>query len=124
MPAIKISSLELDSGVIVVKPLRGNSEIVRSEKKYDRHGFGEVVIGGKGIIELDEREPVPEDENPFKFRLRSANKGDLVVYDDSNAIEVPLDMEDESSPLMVEFINRCDVLAIDRRTVILKKEEK
>lgn len=123
MPAIKISSLELDSGVIVVKPLRGNSEIVRSEKKYDRHGFGEVVIGGKGVIELDDRKAVPKDENPLKFRSRSANKGDLVVYDDSNAIEVPLDMEDESSPVMVEFINKSDVLAIDRRIVVLKEEK-
>ncbi|MBQ9650622.1 MAG: hypothetical protein IJV13_00400 [Prevotella sp.] len=120
MPAIKASSLELRYDVIVVKPLRGNSDIVRTEKKYDRHGFGEVIIGNPETLT---RHTGKFDNGFAETEYRSVNKGDLVVYDDSDAIEVPLQLNDEESPIMVEFIGVHDVKAIDRRIVVLKEEK-
>lgn len=121
MPAIKASSLELEYDVIVVKPLRGNSDIVRTEKKYDRHGFGEVIIGNPQALT---RHTGKFDKSGFaETEYRSVNKGDLVVYDDSDAIEVPLQLDDEESPIMVEFIEVHDIKAIDRRIVVLKEEK-
>lgn len=114
MPAIKLSSLEVDENTVVVRPLRGNSDIVRSEKKYDRHGFAEVVVGAADVIEV----PVAGGRTEW----RAVNKGDFVVYDDSDAIEFPLEIDDEASPVMVEAICKNDIYAIDRRSVILTKE--
>ena len=121
MPAIKASSLELKYDIIVVKPLRGNSDIVRTEKKYDRHGFGEVIIGNPHTL-VKHTGKVGK-AGFLETEYRSVNKGDLVVYDDSDAIEVPLQLNDEESPIMVEFVNVDDIKAIDRRIVVLKEEK-
>lgn len=63
----KIEDVEIHSGYAMIEPKRANSEIVRSEKKYDRHSFGKVLKLG---INTDEG-----------FLL-----GKNVFYDDTNAI--------------------------------------
>lgn len=77
MPAIRLSDLELEENVVVIRPLRGDSDLVRSEKKYDRHGFGEILkIKDSGWTNTHPK------------------KGDLVIYDDSDAIEFTVEKED------------------------------
>ena len=83
MPVIELSKLRLNPGVVVLEPLRGDSDIVRSEKKYDRHGFGRVVL---------------ECNTDYSV-------GDLVIYDDSSAIEFPTKMPDRLAPTIVEAID-------------------
>lgn len=63
----KIEDVEIHSGYAMIEPKRANSEIVRSEKKYDRHSFGKVLKLG---INTDEG-----------FLL-----GKNVFYDDTRAI--------------------------------------
>lgn len=99
MPAIQLSRLKLEEGYAVLRPLRGDSEIVRSEKKYDRHGFAEVI-----------------DVNyKREWRQASLKKGDLVIYDDSNAIEFPLCEEPDSLPRVVECVPVSNIYGVQER---------
>lgn len=93
MPVVHLKTLVLDDDYIVVRPLKGD---MATEKKYDRHGFGELVAG-----DVD------------------AKPGDIVVYDDSNAIEIPLELDENTSPETVEVIRIDAVKGIDR---IVSKE--
>ena len=98
MPAIQLSRLKLEEDYAVLRPLRGDSEIVRSEKKYDRHGFAEVLAVN---YEKD-------------WRQTSLKKGDLVIYDDSHAIEFPLCEEPDRLPEVVECVHVSDILGVQK----------
>ena len=96
MPAIQLSRLKLEEDYVVLRPLRGDSDIVRSEKKYDRHGFAEVLA-----INYEK-----------SWRPTSPKKGDLVIYDDSDAIEFPLCEEPDRLPEVVECVNISDIYGV------------
>lgn len=99
MPAIQLQRLKLEEDYAVLRPLRGDSEIVRSEKKYDRHGFAEVLA-------------INYKKNK---RQTSLEKGDLVIYDDSNAIEFPLYVELDRLPEVVECVRVSDICGVQER---------
>ena len=98
MPAIQLSRLKLEEDYAVLRPLRGDSEIVRSEKKYDRHGFAEVLAVNY----------------TKEWRQTNLQKGDLVIYDDSNAIEFPLCEEPDRLSEIVECVHVSDIYGVQR----------
>jgi hypothetical protein len=98
MPAIQLSRLKLEEDYAVLRPLRGDSDIVRSEKKYDRHGFAEVLA-------INYRQ---------EWRRTVIKKGDLVIYDDSNVIEFPLCEEPDRLPEIVECVHVSDIYGVQR----------
>ena len=100
MPSINLKNLKLRACTVVVRPLRGDSEIVRSEKKYERHGFGEV-IKARSEIRLD-----GDPEREIKF-------GDYIIYDDTKAVEFALDLG--NSVETVELITDDYIFGVDRR---------
>lgn len=105
MPAIHLESLELDDTYIVIKPLKGD---MATEKKYDRHGFGEIITGEDNINFFDEK----------------PDKGDYVVYDDSDAVEIPLEIKKGEPPVNVEVVSYEKILAIDHVISIKDKDER
>ena len=100
MPVIHLSKLELADGYVAVFPLRGDSELVRSEKKYDRHGFGRVIAA-------------QYDNGSWNSELY-IKKGDTIIYDDSNAIEVPMVIEEGHLPENVDCIRLSAVYGVER----------
>lgn len=98
MPAIQLSRLKLEEDYAVLRPLRGDSEIVRSEKKYDRHGFAEVLA-----INCEDG-----------WKRSTIKKGDLVIYDDSNSIEFPLCEEPDRLPEVVECVHVSDIWGVQK----------
>lgn len=100
MPAINLQSLEVDNRYVVVEPVRG-SEVVRSEKKYARHGLGRVIVGAKDVIALLGEEV--DEKGRHKLIHRDANEGDYVIYDDTDSVEVPY-AESDISTTLVEFV--------------------
>lgn len=86
----KIEDVEIHSGHVMIEPKRANSEIVRSEKKYDRHSFGKVLKLG---INTDE-----------DFLL-----GKNVFYDDTNAIPGAVDVNGRTA--QVEFLPLGSIVA-------------
>ena len=103
MPAIHLESLELDDDYVVIKPLKGD---MATEKKYDRHGFGEIIDG--------------EDNISFGGEI---DKGDYVIYDDSDAVEIPLEIKKGEPPVNVEVVDFEKILAIDHVVSIKDKDE-
>jgi hypothetical protein len=99
MPAIKLSRLKLEEDYAVLRPLRGDSDIVRSEKKYDRHGFAEVLAINCGKIWL---------------KASTIKRGDIVIYDDSDAIEFPLCVEPDRLPEVVECVHVSDIWGVQK----------
>lgn len=98
MPAIRLSRLKLDDGYVVVRPLKG-SDVVRTEAKYDRHGFGEVLA-----VQIR-----------HEWKSIKINPGDIVIYDDSNAIEFPAEIQDGAMPEQVECVNASDILGVEEK---------
>lgn len=113
MPAIKKSRLELDSDYLVIKPLKKDGDVVKAEKKYDRHSFGEVIAGGNDLITQE-----IEDETDCTCCMiyKSACDGDIVVYNDSEALEIPLDMENGEPSITAEIVPKKSVAAIEHIT--------
>lgn len=97
MPAIRLSRLKLDENFVVVRPLKG-SDVVRTEAKYDRHGFGEVLAAN------------------FRNDWRSIKikPGVIVIYDDSNAIEFPMEIQDGAMPEQVECVSGSDIWGVEK----------
>lgn len=100
MPAIQLSRLKLEEDYAVLRPLRGDSDIVRSEKKYDRHGFAEVLAINCA--------------NNYGWERTEIKKSDLVIYDDSNAIEFPLCEEPDRLPEIVECVHVSDIYGVQK----------
>lgn len=98
MPAIRLSDLELEEDVAVIRPLRGDSDLVRSEKKYDRHGFGEVIK-----------------VNRSGWKKVNPKAGELVIYDDSDAIEFPLVEKDGDIAEIVECVSLVDIYGVQHK---------
>lgn len=96
MPAIQLSCLEMNSDRVVIRPMRADSEIVRTEGKYDRHGFGEVIAFKRGT----------------KIGGIPLRKGDVVVYDDSDAVEFPI-IEEDSPTEQVECVHVSKIYGIE-----------
>lgn len=96
MPAIRLSRLKLKDNHVVVRPLKG-SDVVRTESKYDRHGFGEVLA-------------TSEHNNLMSIKIKP---GDIVIYDDSKAIEFPAEIQDGVMPEQVECVNVLDILGVE-----------
>lgn len=98
MPAIRLSDLELEENVVVIRPLRGDSDLVRSEKKYDRHGFGEVIKVNSG-----------------GWQKVEPKAGNLVIYDDSDAIEFPLVEKEGDIAEIVECVSLNDIYGVQHK---------
>lgn len=97
MPAIRLSRLKLKDNHVVVRPLKG-SDVVRTEAKYDRHGFGEVLAVNDYNIDL------------MSIKIKP---GDIVIYDDSKAIEFPAEIRDGAMSEQVECVNVLDILGVE-----------
>lgn len=98
MLAIRLSRLKLDDGYVVIRPLKG-SEVVRTEAKYDRHGFGEVLA-----VQIRN-----------EWKLIKIKPGDIVIYDDSDAIEFPVEIQDGAMPEQVECVSASDVWGVEEK---------
>lgn len=115
MSTIDVDKLILAEDYLVVIPGRTNAEIVRTEKKYDRHFIGTVA---KADCEVCQKrtEVYEHDENGKDTLLRieykgiKAKSGDTVFYDDSDAVETELNVNGEKQ--RVEIIYNGSVVAI------------
>ena len=87
---IDANDLVLVNGYVAVIPGRPNANIVRTEKKYDRHAVGKVISAATQDL-----------------------PGDIVFYDDSNAVETEMtvDGKDEN----VEIIKITDIVAYEKK---------
>lgn len=106
MPAIRLKTLTLADETLIVEPLRGDSGVVRAEKKYDRHGFGKVIASEGNIL-------LKTIGKSYKTKVVNPEVGDLVIYDDSDAIEFSLDLGDGNLIKEVELIQAEAVYGID-----------
>lgn len=90
--------VKLMPGYVLVEPFRPDSEIVRAEKKYDRHSLATILLMGAypGLItESSKPEYVPGET--------------VVAYDDSNAIETQIVWDGKKRN--VEIIRLTDIAA-------------
>ena len=81
MSTINIDDLILGEDCLVVIPGRSDSDIVRTEKKYDRHFMGLVVKADT------ETEVCQHEMLSYNVKGVKPEKGDMVFYDDSDSIE-------------------------------------
>lgn len=115
MSTIDVDKLILAEDYLVVIPGRTNAEIVRTEKKYDRHFIGTVAKADCEVCQ--KRTKVYErDENGkdtfshIEYKGIKAKPGDTVFYDDSDAVETELNVNGEKQ--RVEIIYNASVVAI------------
>lgn len=104
----KLSDLELGLCTLVVSPERPNSEIVRSEKKYERHSFGKVLKPCP-FYEMYGGEISAGIEEMIGEAFKRISAGDYVFYDDANSI--PGVVEVDGVKISVEFLNLEAVVA-------------
>lgn len=111
MPTINEPDVKLGQGYIIVIPGRADSEIVRTEKKYDRHFMGEVVRANGGVLEqrIEHRDEYNKLES-VDYTYSEAERGDIVFYDDSNAIETSMIVNGKKEH--VEIIGVMSVVAM------------
>lgn len=114
MPIINEPDVVLGQGYIIVIPGRADSDIVRTEKKYDRHFMGEVVRANGGVLE---RRVEYRDENNkierVEYEYADAERGDIVFYDDSDAIETTMVVNGKKE--RVEIIGVMSVVAMVKK---------
>lgn len=114
MPTINEPDVVLGQGYMIVIPGRADSDIVRTEKKYDRHFMGEVVRANGGVLE---RRVEYRDENNkidrVKYEYADAERGDIVFYDDSDAIETTMVVDGKKE--RVEIIGVMSVVAMVKK---------
>lgn len=96
---IDANDLVLVNGYVAVIPGRPNANIVRTEKKYDRHAVGKVV-------------PAVTQEFPSN-RTAFHKPGDIVFYDDSNAVETIMTVNGKDEN--VEIIKITDIVAFEKK---------
>lgn len=96
---INANDLVLVDGYVAIIPGRPNANIVRTEKKYDRHAVGMVISAAKQTMTGD----------IVTLHL----PGDIIFYDDSNAVETVMvvDGKDEN----VEIIKITDIVGFERK---------
>lgn len=114
MPMINESDVVLGQGYLIVIPGRADSDIVRTEKKYDRHFMGEVVRANGGVLE--QRIETRNDEDIIErvdYSYTEAERGDIVFYDDSDAIETQMIVDGKK--VNVEIIGVFSVVAMVKR---------
>lgn len=111
MPTINESDVVLGQGFLIVIPGRADSDIVRTEKKYDRHFMGEVVKANGGVLE--QRIETRDEDNKIErvdYSYVDAKRGDIVFYDDSDAIETAMVVDGKKE--RVEIIGVMSVVAL------------
>lgn len=114
MPTINESDVVLGQGYLIVIPGRADSDIVRTEKKYDRHFMGEVVRANGGVLEY--RHEYRGEDNKLErveYEYETAERGDIVFYDDSDAIETQMIVDGRNE--RVEIISVMSVVAMVKK---------
>jgi hypothetical protein len=96
---IDANDLVLVNGYIAVIPGRPNANIVRTEKKYDRHAVGKVISAAT------------QDLSGGMVTLHLP--GDIVFYDDSNAVETEMTVDGKDEH--VEIIKVTDIDAFEKK---------
>lgn len=96
---IDANDLVLVDGYIAVIPGRPNDSIVRTEKKYDRHAVGKVITAAKQNLTGD----------IIVLHL----PGDIVFYDDSNAVETEMVVAGKDEK--VEIIKLTDIVGYQKK---------
>jgi hypothetical protein len=96
---IDANDLVLVNGYIAVIPGRPNANIVRKEKKYDRHAVGKVISAAT------------QDSSGDTVALHLP--GDIVFYDDSNAVETEMTVDGKDEH--VEIIKITDIVAFKKK---------
>ena len=111
MPTINESDVVLGQGYLIVIPGRADSDIVRTEKKYDRHFMGEVVRANGGVLEqrIEHRDMDNKIES-VDYSYAEVKRGDIVFYDDSDAIETQMIVDGKKE--RVEIIGVLSVVAM------------
>ncbi len=111
MSTINESDVVLGSGYLIVIPGRADSDIVRTEKKYDRHFMGEVVRANGGVLEqrIEHRDMDNKIES-VDYSYSEVKRGDIVFYDDSDAIETQMVVDGKKE--RVEIIGVMSVVAM------------
>lgn len=114
MSTIDVDKLILAEDYLVVIPGRTNAEIVRTEKKYDRHFIGTVAKADCEVCqkrtEVYEHDNGKETFSHVEYKGIKAESGDTVFYDDSDAVETELNVNGEKQ--RVEIIYNASVVAI------------
>ena len=111
MPIINEPDVVLGQGYLIVIPGRADSDIVRTEKKYDRHFMGEVVRANGGVLE--QRIETRDEDNKIErvdYSYANVKRGDIVFYDDSDAIETQMIVDGKKE--RVEIIGVMSVVAM------------
>lgn len=114
MSTINESDVVLGQGYLIVIPGRADSDIVRTEKKYDRHFMGEVVRANGGVLEY--RHEYRNGDNKVErveYEHENAERGDIVFYDDSDAIETTMVVGGKKE--RVEIIGVMSVVAMVKK---------
>ena len=96
---INADDLVLIDGYVAVIPGRPNANIVRTEKKYDRHAVGKIISAAKQTIDGD----------VITLHL----PGDIVFYDDSNAVETEMVVNGKDEN--VEIIKITDIVGFQKK---------
>lgn len=111
MPTINEPDVALGQGYLIVIPGRADSDIVRTEKKYDRHFMGEVVRANGGVLEqrIEHRDMDNKIES-VDYSYAEVKRGDIVFYDDSDAIETQMIVDGKKE--RVEIIGVMSVVAM------------
>ena len=113
MSTINIDDLILGEDCLVVIPGRSDSDIVRTEKKYDRHFIG-LVVKTDLETEVCKHGAVIEDsdthEISYDVKGVKPKKGDMVFYDDSDSVETELIVDGKKEK--IEIISAIKVVAI------------
>lgn len=110
----KASDVLLAEDYLIVIPGRTNADIVRTEKKYDRHFVGTVVMADCDVCE--KREPIVNEKGEtvnVEYKGIAAKPGDTVFYDDSDAVETELEIDGKKQ--RVEFIYNASVVGIIKK---------
>lgn len=114
MTTVNESDVALGEGYIIVIPGRADSDIVRTEKKYDRHFMGEVVRANGGVLE--QRVEYRDENNKIErveYEYATAERGDIVFYDDSDAVETTMVVGGKKE--RVEIIGVLSVVAMVKK---------
>lgn len=114
MPTINEPDVALGQGYMIVIPGRADSDIVRTEKKYDRHFMGEVVRANGGVLEqrVEHRDENNKIED-VEYRYTEAERGDIVFYDDSDSVETSMVVDGKKE--RVEIIGVYSVVALVKK---------
>ena len=114
MTTINESDIVLGQGYIIVIPGRADSDIVRTEKKYDRHFMGEVVRANGGVLEqrVEHRDEYNKLES-VDYTYAEAERGDIIFYDDSDAVETTMVVDGKKE--RVEIIGVMSVVAMVKK---------